>query len=67
MASEICGLPSLHGYLKSGNHFVRLSFPYIKLPKLQPAIVPLAKEQAPVTGPTPKPEKPPAPGPAFLK
>lgn len=67
MASEICGLPSLRGYLKSGNHVVRLSFPYINLPKRQPAIVPLAKEQTAVTGPTPKPEQPPKQGPPFLK
>jgi type IV secretory pathway TraG/TraD family ATPase VirD4 len=39
MASEIQGLPDLHGYLKSGNQVVRLSFPYIELPKRQQALI----------------------------
>ena len=39
MASEIMGLPDKRGYLKSGNLVVRLSFPYIDLPKTQPALV----------------------------
>ena len=39
MASEIQGLPDLHGYLKSGNQVVRLSFPYIDLPKRHEALV----------------------------
>ena len=39
MASEIQGLPDLHGYLKSGNLVVRLSFPYIDLPKRHQALI----------------------------
>ena len=39
MASEIQGLPDLHGYLKSGNLVVRLRFPYIELPLKQPGFV----------------------------
>jgi Fic-DOC domain mobile mystery protein B len=39
MASEISGLANLHGYLKSGNLVVRLSFPYIELPNRQPAYI----------------------------
>jgi type IV secretory pathway TraG/TraD family ATPase VirD4 len=39
MASEIQGLPDLHGYLKSGNLVVRLRFPYIELPQKQPGFV----------------------------
>ena len=33
MASEIQGLPNLHGYLKSGNLVVRMAFPYVQLPE----------------------------------
>jgi len=36
MASEITGLRDLHGYLKSGNEVVRMSFPYIELAERQP-------------------------------
>lgn len=32
MDSEISGLENLHGYLKSGNLVVRMSFPFIELP-----------------------------------
>ncbi len=39
MASEIQGLPDLHGYLKSGNQVVRLRFPYIELPQKHPGFV----------------------------
>ena len=39
MASEIQGLPDLHGYLKSGNFVVRLRFPYIELPQKRPGFV----------------------------
>ncbi len=42
MPSEIAGLPDLHGYLKSGNLVVPLSFPYIELPQKQPSF--LARE-----------------------
>ena len=39
MASEIQGLPDLHGFLKSGNLVVRLRFSYIELPQKQPGFV----------------------------
>jgi type IV secretory pathway TraG/TraD family ATPase VirD4 len=39
MASEIQGLPDLHGYVKGGNLVVRLSFPYIDLPKRHEAFI----------------------------
>jgi type IV secretory pathway TraG/TraD family ATPase VirD4 len=39
MASEISGLPSLHGYLKLENLVVRLHFPFIDVPSRQPAFV----------------------------
>lgn len=39
MASEIMGLPDQSGLMKSGNLVVQLSFPYLKLPKTQPAFV----------------------------
>src|SRR6202171_4707705 len=39
MASEISGLAPLHGYLKSGNLVVRMSFPYIVLANKQPAFI----------------------------
>ena len=39
MASEIAGLPDLHGYVKNGNLVVRLSFPYIELPKRHEAFI----------------------------
>jgi type IV secretory pathway TraG/TraD family ATPase VirD4 len=32
MDSEITGLENLHGYLKSGNLVVRMSFPFVELP-----------------------------------
>ena len=43
MPSEIAGLPDLHGYLKSGNLVVPLSFPYIELPQKRPSF--LAREK----------------------
>jgi type IV secretory pathway TraG/TraD family ATPase VirD4 len=39
MPSEIAGLPDLHGYLKSGNLVVPLSFPYIELPQKQSSFI----------------------------
>ena len=39
MASEIMGLPDRSGFMKSGNLVVQLSFPYLKLPKIQPDFV----------------------------
>ena len=57
LASEISGLPALHGYLKNGNDVVRMSFPYIELPKEQPGFVP--RELKAITGtPVRSPEEP---------
>src|SRR5256885_14121173 len=39
MDSEISGLASLHGYLKSENLVVRMSFPIITLPNRHPAYI----------------------------
>jgi type IV secretory pathway TraG/TraD family ATPase VirD4 len=39
MPSEITGLEPLHGYLKTGNLVVPMSFPYIQLPEKQPKFV----------------------------
>ncbi len=39
MASEIMGLPDRCGFMKSGNLVVPLSFPYLRLPNIQPAFV----------------------------
>lgn len=39
MPAEIQGLPDLHGYVKGGNLVVRLSFPYIELPKRHEALI----------------------------
>jgi type IV secretory pathway TraG/TraD family ATPase VirD4 len=39
MDSEIQGLPDLRGYMKGGNLVVRLSFPYIELPKRHEALI----------------------------
>src|SRR5437879_9666413 len=39
MPSEITGLESLHGYLKTGNFVVPMSFPYIQLPEKQPKFI----------------------------
>lgn len=64
MASEISGLPSLHGYMKSENLVVQLSFPYITLPKLQRGFVPReagpmrSPDEAGISVPT-RPRKPP--------
>ncbi len=62
MASEIQGLPDLHGYLKSGNLVVRLSFPYIDLPQRQPGF--LARTTAQVIDIGKRPPQPSAPPPA---
>jgi type IV secretory pathway TraG/TraD family ATPase VirD4 len=51
MASEISGLPALRGYLKVGNLVVRLSFPFIDLPR---RAVALMERPAPRSG-TPGP------------
>ena len=47
MASEISGLENLHGYLKSGNLVVRMSFPFIELPAKQPKFIERPMEQPP--------------------
>jgi len=39
MPSEITGLEALHGYLKTGNLVVPMSFPYIQLPEKQPKFI----------------------------
>src|SRR5438094_3703595 len=39
MPSEITGLEPLHGYLKTGNLVVPMSFPYIELPEKQPKFI----------------------------
>jgi hypothetical protein len=39
MDSEISGLENLHGYLKSGNLVVRMSFPFIELPTKHPKYI----------------------------
>jgi hypothetical protein len=39
MGSEISGLPALRGYLKMGNLVVRLNFPFIDLPRIEPAFL----------------------------
>ena len=39
MDSEISGLENLHGYLKSGNLVVRMSFPFIELPMKHPKYI----------------------------
>jgi type IV secretory pathway TraG/TraD family ATPase VirD4 len=39
LPSEISGLPALRAYLKNGNDVVRMSFPYLELPKVQPGFV----------------------------
>jgi len=39
MPSEITGLEPLHGYLKTGNLVVRMSFPYTVLPEKQPKFI----------------------------
>jgi hypothetical protein len=77
MASEISGLAALHGYLKLGNLVVRLSFPFIDLPKTQPVFVerpdpplrqssPTAENLAPGTGAPARGDRPaPIPSPAH--
>jgi hypothetical protein len=39
MDSEISGLENLHGYLKSGNLVLRMSFPFIQLPAKHPRYI----------------------------
>jgi type IV secretory pathway TraG/TraD family ATPase VirD4 len=39
LPSQITGLEDRHGYLKSGNAVVPLRFPYVNVPKVQPALI----------------------------
>lgn len=39
MASQIGGLPALHGYLKNGNDVVPMVIPYLELPEKSPGFV----------------------------
>src|SRR5262245_53070916 len=39
MASEISGLPAMHGYLKLGNLVARLSVPFVQRPQIEPAFL----------------------------
>ena len=39
LPSQIMGLEDRRGYVKFGNAVVQLSFPYVKVPKTQPAII----------------------------
>ena len=47
LASQITGLEDRHGYMKSGNAVVQLSFPYVKVPKAQPALIERVTEALP--------------------
>jgi type IV secretory pathway TraG/TraD family ATPase VirD4 len=47
LASQITGLEDRRGYLKSGNAVVQLSFPYVRVPKVQPALVERVPEALP--------------------
>ncbi len=61
MASEITGLDSLNGFLKSGNLVVRMSFPYIELPEKQPKFIERTKPALmPPTRPAEKGSDPPS-------
>jgi hypothetical protein len=54
MKEEITGLPKGHGFFKCGNLVVRISFPYIHLPKKHPDFI---ERKIPFDGPcnSPKP------------
>ncbi len=47
LPSQIMGLEDRRGYVKSGNAVVQLSFPYVKVPKTQPAIIERPTEALP--------------------
>jgi type IV secretory pathway TraG/TraD family ATPase VirD4 len=47
LASQITGLEDRRGYLKSGNAVVQLSFSYVDLPKVQPALIARVPEVSP--------------------
>jgi hypothetical protein len=52
MASEITGLAALRGYLKLGNLVVRLSFPFIDLPKRHPVFIERQRAQPSIHPPS---------------
>lgn len=54
LPSEITGLDPLHGYLKCGNMIVRMSLPFVKLPKKEARFV----ERPPVVLSPPEPQRP---------
>jgi Type IV secretion-system coupling protein DNA-binding domain len=63
MASEISGLAALRGYLKVGNLVVRLSFPFVHLPKRVAAFLerrPCGVHEGPRTTPVAVASTPPA-------
>jgi hypothetical protein len=63
MASEITGLAALRGYLKVGNLVVRLSFPFVHLPKRAAAFLerrPRGVHEVPRTTPVAVASTPPA-------
>ncbi len=47
LPSQIMGLEDRRGYVKFGNAVVQLSFPYVKVPKTQPAIIERPTEALP--------------------
>jgi hypothetical protein len=47
LPSQIMGLDDRRGYVKFGNAVVQLSFPYVKVPKTQPAIIERLTETLP--------------------
>jgi type IV secretory pathway TraG/TraD family ATPase VirD4 len=47
LPSQIMGLEDSRGYVKFGNAVVKLSFPYVKVPKTQPAIIERLREALP--------------------
>ncbi len=47
LPSQIMGLEDRRGYVKLGNAVVQLSFPYVKVPKTQPAIIERLTEALP--------------------
>ncbi len=47
LPSQIMGLEDRRGYVKFGNAVVQLSFPYVKVPKTQPAIIERLTEALP--------------------
>jgi hypothetical protein len=56
MASEITGLPDLRGFLKMGNLVVRLTLPYLDLPKRHPRFMERPRPASRQSGSTKKPD-----------